>query len=273
EPRGYCFVDFDNEHSAQRALTKLNGQTIAGTNPPRRFKLNVAAHGSSYHSLEYNLYVGELTPEVNDYTLHEFFARRYYTCKTAKVVLDTYGVSRGFGFVRFYGKEDQERALQEMNNVTGLGGKPIRVAIAPTKRRPGPAQGKTSYDQYYQQYHQQYQNYYRAAWDNYNESNRQNQTQQQQTSQERELAPAGTHSYDRQVHYQHDGNTWGYYREEDVEDPEITVDVEKANAEFIVKNDELFEAVEGSRWQPLDTVTPDALSLMNSTQLDMFDDE
>ena len=41
EPAGYCFVEFNDEEQAQRALLRLNGKLIPGNlHPPRRFKLN-----------------------------------------------------------------------------------------------------------------------------------------------------------------------------------------------------------------------------------------
>lgn len=44
------------------------------------------------------------------------------------------GKSRGYGFVRFASEADQDRALIEMQNYSGLGYKPIRVSLAIPKR-------------------------------------------------------------------------------------------------------------------------------------------
>ena len=50
------------------------------------------------------------------------------------VVLDNEGKKRGYGFVRFTDEADQGRALNEMNNFSGIGGKAIRVSLAAPKR-------------------------------------------------------------------------------------------------------------------------------------------
>ncbi|XP_002734335.1 tRNA selenocysteine 1-associated protein 1-like [Saccoglossus kowalevskii] len=249
-PQGYCFVDFGSDEIAKAILRKYNGKPLPGSNNSKRFKLNFAAYGQSYQSPEFSLFVGELTPEVDNCALHEFFAKRYYTCKAANVVLDPMGHSRGYGFVRFSNEEDQQRALIEMNQVTGLGGKSIKVALATPKRPITAVQSSTqhqpssqNYGDYYQQYQQQYHNYY-AAWNSYPSS-------QQQTA-----ADTSVTSYS-QCETSNHGNTSmkSSISEDDVfEDIDISVDVDKANAEFISKHEELFEAVENSRWQPLDNV-------------------
>lgn len=43
--------------------------------------------------------------------------------KTAKIVTDNHGESRGYGFVRFYEERDQQDALRIMQGAVGLGGK------------------------------------------------------------------------------------------------------------------------------------------------------
>lgn len=46
------------------------------------------------HSPMYSLFVGDLTPEVDDGMLYEFFYNRYPTCRGGKVVLDALGNSK-----------------------------------------------------------------------------------------------------------------------------------------------------------------------------------
>ena len=50
------------------------------------------------------------------------------------VVLDSSGKSKGFGFVRFSEETDQQRALIEMQHMTGIGRRPIKVGLAAPKR-------------------------------------------------------------------------------------------------------------------------------------------
>ena len=42
--------------------------------------------------------------------------------------------SKGFGFVRFSDEHEQQRALIEMQHMTGLGRRPIKVSLASIKK-------------------------------------------------------------------------------------------------------------------------------------------
>lgn len=50
------------------------------------------------------------------------------------VVMDQSGKSKGFGFIRFSEESDQQRALIEMQHMTGLGRRPIKVSLASIKK-------------------------------------------------------------------------------------------------------------------------------------------
>ena len=78
--------------------------------------------------------------------------------------------SKGFGFVRFSDEADQQKALIEMQHMTGIGRKPIRVGLAAPKK---------TYNNYNSNYSSSYNssNYYN--WGGYNypyNSNYQNQS-------------------------------------------------------------------------------------------------
>lgn len=79
---------------------------------------------------EFSLWVGDLTPEVDDYTLYKTFAGRYQSIKAAKVILDASGFSKGFGFLRFGSEDEQKHCLQHMNGYKGLGSKPLKISNA-----------------------------------------------------------------------------------------------------------------------------------------------
>lgn len=133
DPAGYCFVEFNDEEQAQRALLRLNGKPIPGNlNPPRRFKLNPSVKPEPGE--EYSVFVGDLTDDVDDYDLYKTFKDRYPSTKGAKVVLESNGESRGFGFVRFSNNFEQMAALKDMQFHSGLGSRPIRVSSAMPKR-------------------------------------------------------------------------------------------------------------------------------------------
>jgi len=122
KPAGYAFVEFPSVESSQRALLRLNGKPMPNTNPPKRFKLNTASKNRNDNE-EFSIFVGDLSDEVDDFSLYETFQKRYPSCKGAKVVLGNGGISRGFGFVRFGNQ-----------NFAGLGGRPIRVSGATPRK-------------------------------------------------------------------------------------------------------------------------------------------
>eukprot|EP00070_Physeter_catodon_P000552 XP_007100945.1 tRNA selenocysteine 1-associated protein 1 isoform X3 [Physeter catodon] len=124
-PAGYCFVEFADLATAEKCLHKINGKPLPGATPAKRFKLNYATYGKQPdNSPEYSLFVGDLTPDVDDGMLYEFFVKVYPSCRGGKVVLDQTGVS---------------------------------------KSRVKPVEYSQMYSYSYNQYYQQYQNYY-AQW-------------------------------------------------------------------------------------------------------------
>lgn len=99
------------------------------------------------------LYVGDLSPDVSDEALYQFFAQRYASCRSARVVADAALRSRGFGFVQFANADECLRALSEMQGKTGLGSSQLRLSMAMSKPcvfpsaippQPGPASPKTT---------------------------------------------------------------------------------------------------------------------------------
>jgi len=78
-----------------------------------------------------NLYVKNLSPDVDDEKLKEMFIN-FGVITSAKVMQDQQGKSRGFGFVAFEKKEAATRAIHEMTN-TLHHGKPLYVSRAQTK--------------------------------------------------------------------------------------------------------------------------------------------
>lgn len=94
-PAGYCFVEFADLATAEKCLHKINGKPLPGATPAKRFKLNYATYGKQPdNSPEYSLFVGDLTPDVDDGMLYEFFVKVYPSCRGGKVVLDQTGVSK-----------------------------------------------------------------------------------------------------------------------------------------------------------------------------------
>ena len=157
---GYCFIDFQSPAAAAKALN-LNGSNIPNTG--RTFKLNWASGGGlaerryviysvfdtsilifssrDERGPEYSIFVGDLGPEVNEFSLVALFQNRFPSCKSAKIMTDPIsGMSRGYGFVRFSDESDQQRALTEMQGVY-CANRPMRISTATPKNRSGGGPG------------------------------------------------------------------------------------------------------------------------------------
>jgi RNA recognition motif-containing protein len=111
ENKNFCFLSFKTIKEANAALFKLNGKKLPGY--PGVFRLNWANCHSDFN---YSAYVGNLNPKVDDIKLYNLFKKRYPTVQHASVVTKN-GISKGYGFVLFNGKEEYEKSLKEMNGI------------------------------------------------------------------------------------------------------------------------------------------------------------
>ncbi|KFZ63852.1 TSP1L protein, partial [Podilymbus podiceps] len=184
---------------------------------------------------DYSIFVGELTPEVDDFQLYDYFLKRYPSCIDCKIATDLLGYSRGYAFVRFGEQGDQMRALQDCQNAPGLGGKRIRLSIGISKRLKAEFQRYQSYN--YNDYYQDYQNYYSQwGYDPYADYNYSSyapyDSMQAETS-------AMTELNDDLI----------------TEDPQLYFDVDEMNRQFMETSEELYDSLMNCHWQPLDTVT------------------
>uniref|UniRef100_A0AAY4EFZ3 tRNA selenocysteine 1-associated protein 1 n=1 Tax=Denticeps clupeoides TaxID=299321 RepID=A0AAY4EFZ3_9TELE len=127
---GYGFVELVDEATVERCLRKVNGKPLPGATPPRRFKLKRASHGRAVEGQLYSLFVGDLSPDVDDGMLYEFFCHLFPSCRSGMVVLDNKGHSKGCGFVQFLSQREQKRALSECQGIVGLGTKALRLSTA-----------------------------------------------------------------------------------------------------------------------------------------------
>ena len=111
ELKNYCFINFENIEEANKCIIMLNGKTIPNTSI--KFKLNWANYFSTVNK---SIYVGNLSPDVDDISLYNLFKERYSTVHHASVIIEN-GKSKGFGFVIFKGEKEYERCLNEMNGI------------------------------------------------------------------------------------------------------------------------------------------------------------
>ncbi|MBZ3870384.1 tRNA selenocysteine 1-associated protein 1 [Sciurus carolinensis] len=75
-PAGYCFVECADLSTAEMYLHKINGKLLPGATPEKCSQRNYATYGKQPDkSPEYSLFVGDLTPDVDDGMLYEFFVK------------------------------------------------------------------------------------------------------------------------------------------------------------------------------------------------------
>ena len=76
-----------------------------------------------------NIYVSNLSFNVADEDLHDFFAE-YGEISSAKIIKDKFtGRSRGFGFVEMPNDEQAQKAIQELDGAL-VEGRNINVTVA-----------------------------------------------------------------------------------------------------------------------------------------------
>jgi len=127
----YGFVEYMDMRAAETALQTLNGRKIFDT----EIRVNWAYQGQQNKedtSGHYHVFVGDLSPEVNDEVLAKAFSA-FGTMSDARVMWDmNSGKSRGYGFLAFRDKTDAEQAIATMNG-EWLGSRAIRVNWANQK--------------------------------------------------------------------------------------------------------------------------------------------
>ncbi|XP_058743753.1 oligouridylate-binding protein 1B-like [Vicia villosa] len=123
EKSSYGFIHYFDRRSAALAILTLNGRHLFGQ--PIKVNWAYASGQREDTSGHYNIFVGDLSPEVTDATLFACFSV-YQSCSDARVMWDQKtGRSRGFGFVSFRSQQDAQSAI---NDLTGkwLGSRQIR---------------------------------------------------------------------------------------------------------------------------------------------------
>ena len=118
--KNFCFVNFKNLEEANDALFSLNAKKIPKTD--MFFKLNLTKNNSENYK---NAYVGNLSPQINDIELFNYFKSKYPSVFYASIITDK-GISRGYGFVHFSKEEEYQQCLKEMDG-TLFHNKVIRV--------------------------------------------------------------------------------------------------------------------------------------------------
>lgn len=264
ERANYCFVDFGDVNITKEVLTRVNNECIPTTDG-KKFNLNRSEYGrtsGSGGSIEYSLFVGDLTSEVTNDMLLDFFRPKYPSVRAAKVVKGSKGESMGYGFARFYDEAEFESALIDMQGVKGLGDRPLRVNKAksknqqggvkaaaaggdPTQMFPGWMQMQMQYMQQMQQYMQQCQQFTQEAA-NY-ASNGGGKVRDQSSSYVNNET-SSLMNYVEQQHQQMVAKAAEIDEDVNVVDPDPFIDVMALNQDIIDRDDKLFFELEASRW-------------------------
>uniref|UniRef100_A0A5B7AK56 Polyadenylate-binding protein n=1 Tax=Davidia involucrata TaxID=16924 RepID=A0A5B7AK56_DAVIN len=130
--KGYGFVQFESEESANAAIEKLNGSTVGDKQMyVGKFVKKSDRVLPSPDAKYTNLYMKNLDPDVTEELLREKFSE-FGKILSVVISKDDNGVSRGFGFVNFDSPDDARQAMEAMNG-SQLGSKVLYVARAQKK--------------------------------------------------------------------------------------------------------------------------------------------
>jgi len=203
---------------------------------------------------DYCLYVKNLDKDVNDGDLYQFFSKFFRSVKTAKVVIDSRGRSKGWGYVRFYDETEQQRALIEAQHSAALGRTPIRLSLHRSTSSVSPELHRLTAHPSVSPLHLKATPPFPPPW-------KFPPLHIPPPTLNLAIPPPLTQMLRPSV--MEGTNVLDYYSEE--EDPELTIDVKKYNANFMCQNEELYTTLTSSRW----TLTPEMIE--QATILDMLD--
>lgn len=142
--KGFGFVAFENAEDAEKAVEEMNNKELHGrilyvgraqkkierqAELRKKFEEQKAQRLNKYTGV--NLYVKNLDDQIDDERLRKEF-QVFGTITSAKVMTDTNGRSRGFGFVCFSEADEATKAVTDMNGKIVVA-KPLYVAIAQRK--------------------------------------------------------------------------------------------------------------------------------------------
>ncbi|XP_027330417.1 polyadenylate-binding protein 8-like isoform X3 [Abrus precatorius] len=115
QSKGYGFVQFDNEESAQNAIDKLNGMLINDKQVYVGHFLRKQDRENALNKTKFNnVYVKNLTDSITDDELKNIFGE-FGTITSAVVMREADGKSKCFGFVNFENPDDAAKAVEALN--------------------------------------------------------------------------------------------------------------------------------------------------------------
>ncbi|XP_010270536.1 PREDICTED: polyadenylate-binding protein 2-like isoform X1 [Nelumbo nucifera] len=115
QSKGYGFVQFDNEESAQNAIDKLNGMLINDKQVYVGPFLRKQERESAINKAKFNnVFVKNLSESTTDEDLKNIFGE-YGAITSAVVMRDGDGKSKCFGFVNFENADDAAQSVDALN--------------------------------------------------------------------------------------------------------------------------------------------------------------
>ncbi|KAL6995475.1 poly(A) binding protein Pab2 [Sarracenia purpurea var. burkii] len=115
QSKGYGFVQFDSEESAQNAIDKLNGMLINDKQVYVGHFLRKQERDTALNKTKFNnVFVKNLSESTTEEDLNVIFGE-YGTITSAVVMRDGDGKSKCFGFVNFENADDAAKAVEALN--------------------------------------------------------------------------------------------------------------------------------------------------------------
>ncbi|KAM6148036.1 polyadenylate-binding protein 4-like [Erethizon dorsatum] len=115
--KGYAFVHFQNQSAADWAIQEMNGKVIKDRQvfvAPFKSRQDREAELRTKASEFTNVYIKNFGDDMDDERLKGVFSK-YGKTLSVKVMTDSSGKSKGFGFVSFDSHEAAKKAVEEMN--------------------------------------------------------------------------------------------------------------------------------------------------------------
>lgn len=135
ESKCYGFVQFQDDDSVMRTIFTLNGSMVKNKILcVQRFVKNVnGAQSNDKTKRKFtNIYVKNISKDLNDQGLCEMF-EKFGKVVSPKIMTDSNGMSRGFGFVSFENSDAASNAITAMNGQIISSGRPLYVCRAQKK--------------------------------------------------------------------------------------------------------------------------------------------
>ncbi|KAL1786984.1 polyadenylate-binding protein 1-like [Sigmodon hispidus] len=155
--RGFGFVHFETYEAAQKAINTMNGMLLNDrkvfvghfkSRQKREAELGARALGFT------NIYVKNLHVDMDEKGLQDLFSQ-FGKMQSVKVMRDSNGQSRGFGFVNFEKHEEAQKAVDHMNG-KDVSGQQLYVGRA-QKRAERQSELKRRFEQMKQERQNRYQ--------------------------------------------------------------------------------------------------------------------